>query len=130
MYDQWAGGKLVHVTGLQRPGDGEDWEETVEYRRVYTSKEAANITDIKNGGERGFLGRKALQELAAADQLKRRTTYHVGDCLYRGDIRDMIGVIRWAVTTCREEDLSGALYSEHKKADLIYIGPHVSERVR
>ena len=130
MYDQWAGGKLVHVTGLQRPGDGEDWEETVEYRRVYTSKEAANITDIKNGGERGFLGRKALQELAAADQLNRRTTYHVGDCLYRGDIRDMIGVIRWAVTTCREEDLSGALYSEHKKADLIYIGPHVSERVR
>jgi hypothetical protein len=128
MYDQWAGGKLVHVTGLQRPGDGEDWEKTVEYRRVYTSQEAARFTDIKNGGERGFLGRRALQELAAADKENRRTTYHVGDTVYTGDIRDMIGVVRWAVTTCRGEKMSG-MYKEHTKADLIYIGPHVSERV-
>lgn len=129
MYDQWAGGKLVHVTGLQRPGDGEDWEKTLEYRRVYTSEEAARITDITDGGARGFLGRKALKKLAAADEKTRRTTYHVGDCLYRGDIRDMIGVVRWAVTTCRGEDLSAGLFTEHKKADLIYIGPHVSESV-
>jgi hypothetical protein len=33
MYDQWAGGKLVHVTGLQRPGDGEDWEEGVHLKK-------------------------------------------------------------------------------------------------
>ena len=96
---------------------------------MYTSQEAARFTDIKNGGERGFLGRRALQELAAADKENRRTTYHVGDTVYTGDIRDMIGVVRWAVTTCRGEDLSAGLFTEHKKADLIYIGPHVSERV-
>ena len=63
----------------------------------------------------GFLDRKALQKLADDDEKLGRTTYHVGDCVYRGDIRDMIGVVRWAVTTCRGEKLSASVFSEHKK---------------
>ena len=131
MYHQWAGAMLVHVTGLQHPDDGEDWEKTLEYRRVYTSDEAASMTDITNGGTRGFLGRRALLALDAYDKSIKppQTTYHVGDCVYRGDIRDVIGVVRWAVTSCRAQELSASVFEENKKADLIYVGTHVSERV-
>ena len=128
MYDQWAGAMLVSVLKVHRPV-GRDWDKTVDFRRVYTTDEARQYTDSKDGGPNGHMGLKALDELIRNDKRSKQTTYHVGDCKYSGNIKDMIGVVRWVLASYRGTPLPPAWFAYYPKADLIFIGPHVSERV-
>ena len=91
MYDQWAGAKLVSVVAVRRPNG--DWSKTVDFRQIFTTKEALRVSDGLGGGTMGYMGRKELEELKKNDQRLKRTTYHNGDYLHSGNIKDMIGVV-------------------------------------
>ena len=128
MYDQYAGAMIVFVTSLQKPVD-KDWNKTVAFRRVYTTDEAIERTDQQDGGRMGYMGKKALRGLKKNDKDHNQTTYHTGDCEYHGDIRNMIGVVQWMTASARGRGVSVTWLPAYKLADLIYIGPHISESV-
>ena len=128
MYDQWAGAKLVSVVAVRRP-DG-DWSKTVDFRQIFTTAEALNVSDALGGGIKGYMGIKELNELKMKDQRLNRTTYHNGDFLHSGNIKDVIGVVRWAEANTRGQSQVQGLYTDYPKSDLIYIGPHISEGFR
>ena len=78
----------------------------------------------------GYMGRKELEELKKKDQRLKQTTYHNGDYLHSGNIKDVIGVVRWAQANTRGQKQVQGLYTDYPKSDLIYIGPHISQGVR
>ena len=78
----------------------------------------------------GYMGRKELEELKKKDQRLKRTTYHNGDYLHSGNIKDVIGVVRWAEANTRGQSQVQGLYTDYPKSDLIYIGLHISQGVR
>ena len=57
MYDQWAGFKLASVAAVRKPDD-DGWAQTVDFRQIFTTQEAVNITDNRGGGPKGHLGKK------------------------------------------------------------------------
>jgi hypothetical protein len=51
------------------------------------------------------------------------TTYHVGDSRYMGDIRTLVGVVRWKSE--RAQDLAEDYFNEYLQADEITTGADV-----
>ena len=129
MYDQWAGAKLVSVVAVRRPDD-RDWSKTVDFRQIFTTEEALSVSDGLGGGTMGYMGIKELEELKEKDKSLNRTTYHKGDHVHSGNIKDVIGVVRWAEANTRGQSQVQGLYTDYPKSDLIYIGPHISQGVR
>ena len=129
MYDQWAGAKLVSVEAVRRP-DGRDFSKTVDFRQIFTTEEALQVSDGLGGGTMGYMGIKELEELKEKDKSLNRTTYHNGDHVHSGNIKDVIGVVRWAQANTRGQKQVQGLYTDYPKSDLIYIGPHISQGVR
>ena len=127
MYDQWAGAKLVSVEAVRRP-DGRDFSKTVDFRQIFTTEEALQVSDGLGGGTMGYMGRKELEELKKKDQRLKRTTYHNGDYLHSGNIKDVIGVVRWAEANTRGQSQVQGLYTDYPKSDLIYISGRTSAR--
>jgi hypothetical protein len=129
MYDQWAGAKLVSVVAVRRPDD-RDWYKTVDFRQIFTSEEALSVSDGLGGGTMGYMGIKELEELKEKDKSLNRTTYHNGDHVHSGNIKDVIGVVRWAEANTRGQRQVQGIYTDYPKSDLIYVGPHISLGVR
>ena len=131
LYDQWAGAKLVSVEAVRQPDD-DDWSKTIEFRQIFTTAEAIEISETRGGGTKGHMGKKELQKLLTEDQSRSppQTTYHNGDYLHNGDIRDVIGVFRWAKANTRENELQSCPAEYYPKSDLIFIGSHIDEGYR
>ena len=83
---------LVSVAAVRKLDD-DGWAKSVNFRQIFTTQEAVNITDNRGGGPKGHLGKKDLERWLKKDQREGFTTYHNGDYLHSGDIRDVIGVV-------------------------------------
>jgi hypothetical protein len=138
MFDDYAGGMLVSVTSIckREPSskNSKDWEKSVKFRRVYTSSEAVNRADMRQDKQRGgrlYLGEHFLEKNAdeAVQGDPHSITYHIGDCEYSGDIRRLIGIVRWFPVSYRGTE-SRAIHGEtlYPLADLIFVGAYFSEK--
>ena len=94
-FDEWAGLQLVKIETIKKPrGRSEDaWASTCAYRRLMTTEEALQTCDEDNDS-RGYLGRTSLRLILQADKERTRETYHEGECIFYGDLRGLIGVVR------------------------------------
>ncbi len=83
----------------------EDWTGTLKFCRVYASAEAANVVNNATTTPKGQ-GKDALKVVAAkTDKHAALTelTYHRGNVEYTGDVRDIIGLVRWLPVQYRAE---------------------------
>jgi hypothetical protein len=135
MFDSYAGAFPVMVDKIMLPdvdarNETDKWKETFSYRRVFSLEEAVkNSRGTKDKGVRmghAFFRRKLAEEQAfskANDLEVPFTTYHVGDVFYTGDIRTLVGVVRWKSE--RAKDLAEDYFPEYLQADLFITGAGV-----
>ena len=138
MYDSFAGAMLVEPTfilkvapkGRQR----QQYANSIRYRRVYRSKEALNRTDSTQDSKK-YLGKDSLQKFAEQEVEgdPDSVTYHVGDCEYTGDVKLIIGVVRWFSESYRRTRGAAAIKAgraiwQYPKADLVFTGAPFSEQ--
>jgi hypothetical protein len=95
-FDEFAGFQLVKIETIKRPKKrgGDIWAGTCSYRRLMTTEEALQTCDDDRDGS-GYLGKKSLRLIRDADKQSGRETYHEGQCIFYGDLRELIGVVRW-----------------------------------
>jgi hypothetical protein len=135
LFDDNAGALVVQVERIMAPDNDtydehRKWSETMSFRRVFDTGDA--VMKAKGQKDRGeFLGEKALRNLYRREQdiAKERgepyTTFHVGDNRYLGDIRTLVGVVRWK-DECAT-DLEDGYFSEYRPADLVITGKGVNQ---
>jgi hypothetical protein len=135
MFDNWAGACLVMVDKIMPPdndarNERDKWNETISYRRVFRTDEAVKYSKgTKDKGLRmgnAFFRRKLTEEEAfsKANNLEEPfTTYHVGDIFYTGDIRTLVGVVRWKSEGAK--DLAEDYFPEYLQAELVITGAGV-----
>ncbi len=135
MFDQYAGGMMIEIESiakeLPKRKDAAQWAQTATFRRVYRASEAMNQTDSEMGNKH-YLGKLSLQTFAAmeVEEDPASVTYHVGDCIYTGDVRAIIGVVRWFSERYRGSNhpsLNPAKWP-YPHADLAYAGLPFSEK--
>jgi hypothetical protein len=125
VFDEFAGACLADVFQLQRPSCN-NWKKTMMYRRIWTTKEASTRTDSTANTQGGHLGSKSLKKILDTGI----DMYHSGDCKYEGDIRKLIGVVRWYSESYEcEADLPKGFHLLYPRADAIKVGSHFSEQV-
>jgi len=126
-FDEFAGFQLVKIETIkQQRKAGEDaWAGTCSYRRLMTTEEALQTCDEDNDG-RGYLGRKSLRLILDADKQSKRETYHEGECIFSGDLRGLIGVVRWhrAGEALKQEN-----HTDFPDSDLLRMGGRAHEQV-
>jgi hypothetical protein len=134
MYDDFAGAMMVEVINISDRPKGKCFEDTVKFRRVYSAPEAVNRVDKTQSTTR-YLGKFDLQKFAQreVDGDPDSVTYHVGDCEYTGDVRKMIGVVRWFTESNRSTHgakhiREGRAKWQYPEADLVFTGPPFSEK--
>jgi hypothetical protein len=132
-FDDWAGALIVKVEKIMAPNpdtrdETERWKETMCFRRVFDTQEAA--TKAKDQKDRGqALGFKAMKKLWQEEKAleeetgQSHTTYHVGDSRYMGDVRTLVGVVRWKSE--RAQDLAEDYFNEYLQADEVTTGADV-----
>ena len=129
-FNDYAGLQLVRIESIRRPkpdpGRGKDpWAGTFDYRRLMTTGEAIEDCD-QDTDSNGCLGRKSLRGILKADEARNRTTYHQGACIYcDGDLRQLIGVVRWHPATT-EPNMQH--HKEYPQSDLFRMGGHAHEQ--
>jgi len=135
MYDSYAGAVVVLVEQITRPREdktgniNEDakWEETMVYRRVFDTRDAAVKSKGKpTNGE--YMGEKYFRNLWKEESTNGIETFHAGDSIYRGDIRTLVGVVRWQ--KAGQKDLPKDYFSEYAEADLLHRGESVHQNPR
>jgi len=126
VFDSWAGAFLADIILINRPTGGrEAWSKTMKYRRIWTTKEASTRTDSAANSVTGQLGSRTLKKLLKSGI----DIYHSGDCTYEGDIRQLIGVVRWYSDAYDSvADLPTDYFLLYPKADTIKVGSHFSEK--
>ena len=139
MYDAFAGAMLIEPTYIRKVAPKgrqieQQYADSIRYRRVYRSKEALNRTDRTQDSKR-YLGKNTLQKFAEAEAEEDpySVTYHIDDCKYTGDIRKIIGVVRWFSESNRHTRGAAVIHNErakwqYPKADLIFTGAPFSEQ--
>ena len=133
-YSEETGFMLFAVTQIRKPVDG-DWSNTLRGYQVFTSEEALNRVDREsdcvNKGFATSLGAKSLRHEVTLDQSRGQVTYHPCDWEVSLDVRCIVGVVRQALATQREnqtyERLLHAKTGCPAKASLIYTGQPFSE---
>ncbi len=98
---------------------------------LYQASEAMNQTDSERDNKY-CLGKRSLQKFAdmEVEGDPATVTYHVGNCIYTGGARAIIGVVRWfseSYTGSNHPSLNPAKWP-YPQADLAYAGPPFSER--
>ena len=138
LFDSYAGGMLVSLTAISTrvpsQATSKNWAKTLKYRRVYTSQEALNRSDSKQDKRKGLLvGQLSLEKFAseARDEDPDSVTYHIGDCEYKGDIRGLIGIVRWYPLSYRSKDGAKTVKqrdTQYPHTDIVFVGPRFSEK--
>jgi hypothetical protein len=144
-------GRMFYIAHLQETGPimvsvkkvfppcEEDWSETLQCYRVYTSRAALTralspVDTLSDKGEIEALGRSSLLAQARKDEKSGLQTYHCGDTSYWVDVRHVVGVVRWAPMVYRPADPDSLPdFSDNywsgcpEGADIIYVGQHFSQ---
>ena len=125
-FDEFAGFQLVKIETIkQQRKAGEDaWAGTCSYRRLMTTEEALQTCDEDNDSK-GYLGRKSLRLILNADKQSKRETYHEGECIFSGDLRGLIGVVRWHRA---EEKPKPENHTDFPDSDLLRMGGRAHEQ--
>lgn len=131
-----TGPMLINATCLAPP-KGEDYSHTVQFYRVYTTGEALRRADSATDrfDEKNALvalGKSSLTKQRDEDRDKKRVTYHSGDVSYWGDIRRVIGAVRWAPLSYRDSSFPKGYWDAcrgacRNKTSIIYVGSPFSE---
>jgi hypothetical protein len=135
MYDDYAGVVTVIVEKIMSPkadktgnvDEDEKWKETCEYRRVFDTKDAC----IKSKGRPSsgeYMGEAYFRKLLEEEQQNGTETFHSGDCIYKGDIRKLVGVVRWKKINLTE--IPRDYFHEYAEADLFDRGEAVNQNRR
>jgi hypothetical protein len=150
MFDEHAGAMLIDITSTAKPAapkkqaagkaivaaaskHSDWWASSAKYRRAYRATEAMNRTDSKRD-KKHTIGEDSLKKFAEAENEEKpeSITYHVGDCEYTGDLRNIIGVVRWFPASYRDSKSPSPLLAREKwpypHADLVFVGPRFSEK--
>jgi hypothetical protein len=135
MFDAYAGAMMIEIESiakdLPKKKDAALWAKSATFRRVYRASEAMNRTDSEMD-QKQRCGKRSLQKFAELEVEgdPATVTYHVGDCIYTGDVRTIIGVVRWFSASYKDSNhpsLNPAKWP-YPQADLAYAGPPFSER--
>ena len=139
-YDDTAGVVIVSVEKICRPVEDETgninvderWKGTMTYRRIFDTEDAARKSkDQKTSGV--YMGgdyfSKLYKEEVEATKRRGKTveTFHVGNCVYTGDIRTLVGIVRWRLAT--DGELANDYFTEYLDADLFLQGSRVNQNM-
>jgi hypothetical protein len=132
-YTEETGPFLINVVKLARETDN-NWSETIQVYRVYTASEAVLRTDrsddvLDDRGGVSALGRDTLTRMAEEESTNSSTTYHCGDRLFWMDVRNVVGVVRWAPLSHRGHpfQMLGQAVQSLSRTAILYVGTSVSE---
>jgi hypothetical protein len=137
MYDDYAGAFVVAVDRIMQPDEAarneiEKWKETVSYRRVFDTEEAV-IFSKGQKGKGAKMGNEYFRKLLESEATKGAdkdgrpyTTYHLGDAYYTGDIRKLVGVVRWKSS---DMEVADDYFPEYLQADLVGTGMGVMQNI-
>ena len=132
MYDSFAGVVIVNVEEIMRPqkdttgnvDEDEKWKETFVYRRVFDTRDAA--TKAKGKKNHGvYMGENYFRQLLKEEENSKTETFHEGDSTYKGDIRTLVGVVRWQ--KAGQNDFPKDYFTEYTEADLFHRGESVHQ---
>jgi hypothetical protein len=141
MYDDFAGVVIVSVEAIFKPveaktgnvNEDERWKGTMEYRRIFDTRDSAlKSKDKKDSGI--YMGAAyfrrlfAEEERASLSQGKKIETFHPGNCVYKGDIRTLVGIVRWLKD--KDVEVSNDYFTEYLDADLFRLGAYVNQNLR
>ena len=117
----YGGVQLVRVIGLNEPCDG-DWSTTMHIVRLFPTMHA--IQHCEGDADIGAnLGRRSLRAFwKTLDHTQEGDVYHQGDVDFKGDVRELIGVVRWYPYGQAKPDQT--YFKECKSADLVRMGSH------
>jgi hypothetical protein len=132
MYHDYAGVVMVKLEKIMKPNENDDlvdddkWGETMSFRRVFDTPDAVN--KAKHQQDNGiYMGELAMREVLRKEKANViAPTVHEGDCTYLGDIRTLVGVVRWKKEGMN--DLPKDYFSENR-TDLVLTGGSVSQNV-
>jgi hypothetical protein len=132
MYHDYAGVVMVKPEKIMKPNENDDlvddakWGETMSFRRVFDTPDAVN--KAKHQQDNGiYMGELAMREVLRKEKANEiAPTVHEGDCTYLGDIRTLVGVVRWKKEGMN--DLPKDYFSENR-TDLVLTGGSVSQNV-
>jgi hypothetical protein len=134
-YDDFAGVVIVTVEEIKRPqedatgnvDEDEKWKETFVYRRVFDTRDAA--LKAKGRPTHGlYMGEQYFRKLLKEEKENNTETFHEGDSTYKGDIRTLVGVVRWQ--QAGQSDLPKDYFTEYTEADLFHRGESVHQNPR
>ena len=107
------------------------YKRTMQFRTIYSTREALQRTEIEYGNSStGLLGRADLAQLLEhrSDCRGDPELYHSGDCVQFGDIRSLIGVIKWFPDAFQSKlELPRRYFGNYPRADLIRVGAPFSQ---
>jgi hypothetical protein len=127
-FDEDHGASIVDVLQVIRPRameSGQIYNRTMQYRQICSTCEALQRTDREEDDpSSGLLGRAGLLKLLE----QGRELYHSGDCVQFGDIRTLIGVIKWYPESFENKhELPLGYFRNYPRADVIRVGAHFSQ---
>ena len=140
MYHPDAGVLMVKVESIEKPVEDKDgvtailnedekWKKTMTFRRVFDTQDA--VMKAKGQKDNGkYLGEEALRKLWKEEVRTERMTYHEGDCTYEGDIRTLVGVVRWHRANTVTSELPKDYFAEYADADLVLTGDSVCQNTK
>jgi hypothetical protein len=132
MYHEYAGVLMVKLESIKKPdenpnlSDDDRWGQTMSFRRVFDTKDA--VIKAKHQQDNGiYMGELAMREILRKEMMEKlEPTVHEGDCTYPGDIRTLVGVVRWKKEGMN--DLPKNYFSEFR-TDLVLTGSSVSQNL-
>ena len=130
-FDQFASRCIVDISQISDPviyRGKPNYAKTMKYRRVWTAEEACTRADCKENTQSGLLGSRVLRQIAQRNLDSRQETYHWGDVEYDGDLRSLIGVIKWYPDSYESaRELPAGYFPLYPRADSIRVGSHFSQ---
>jgi hypothetical protein len=131
-FDQYAARFIVDIFQISEPYKSKGQfkhEKTMKFRRVWTALEGSTRTDREEDTQNGHLGSKSLKRMAEENDRRGEETFHVGDVVYEGDLRILIGVIKWYPQSYQnKQQLPLGYFQFYPKADSIRVGCHFNQK--
>jgi hypothetical protein len=139
-YSDWAGIQYVYVERTREPTDM-DWSRTMEFRILSTTQEAMSLcnSDLDEGIN---IGKNSLRTVldalslthqgpsGTAPQKDSDLIFHQGSTYSSGDIRSLIGVVRWYPASQETPD-AGYWTAKTMDYDVLKMGaPYVQKVAR
>ena len=116
----YGGVQVVRVTTLAEPCEN-DWSKTMHFRRYFSTYQALQHCEAAKDDGPAF-GKKSLRKFWNLRGAKQDDyVYHEGDCVFNGDVRELIGVARWYPVDKGQPERG--YFTECSTADLVFVGP-------